>query len=293
MSTSVVDIHYQDLCRRILYSGDLRRNKRTGVDCYTLFGERLVIDLTQGFPLLTTRKIYWKGIIRELLWFISGSVDVKKLQEQNVHIWDGNSSRDFLDKRGLTEYPEGNIGPSYGWQWRNFGSLAKDVTTPPQDRGGVDQLQNVIDKINEDPTDRRLIVSAWNPVDLPRIALPPCHILYQFFVRSNNTLSCQLYQRSCDVALGLPFNIASYALLTHIVASICGLKVSKLIICLGDTHIYANHQEGIMEQIQRAPKELPTLKLHGKLNLNSITEDQIELIGYNPHPQIGGLVMVI
>jgi thymidylate synthase len=271
-----VDEQYLALCRRVLFTGK-QRGDRTGVGTISLFGERLDIDLAAGFPLLTTKRVFWKGVLRELLWFISGSTDSKILAAQGVHIWDGNSSREYLDAHGLESYPEGEIGPGYGWQWRSFG-------------GSVDQLAAVIKNIREKPTDRRHIVTAWNPVDLPKMALPPCHILYQFYV-DDETLSCQMYQRSCDVGLGLPFNIASYALLTHMVAHVCGLRVGRLILCLGDTHIYTNHLAAIREQVLREPKSLPTLSITKKTdNIDEITEADIELTGYAPHPPLANIM---
>lgn len=268
-----VDDDYLDLCKRILRDGK-RRSDRTGTGVISRFGERLDIDLRQGFPLLTTKRVFWKGVVEELLWFISGSMDSKILSAKGVHIWEGNTSREYLDSHGFNHYQEGYVGPSYGWQWRHFGG---------------DQLQEVIDKIQKNPTDRRLLVSAWNPYDIPKMALPPCHIMYQFYVEETTTqleLSCQVYQRSCDVGLGLPFNIASYALLTHLIASICNMGVGRLIMCLGDTHIYSTHLDAIAEQLERKPKSLPILHINKKPNIDSITSADIKLVGYEPHPPL-------
>lgn len=280
MKAMSVDHEYLDLCRRIL--GETReRPDRTGVGTLSRFGERLEIDLKAGFPLLTTKRVFWRGVVSELLWFLSGSTDTKILAAKGVHIWDGNTTREALDKRGLTHYPEGEAGKIYGYQWRRFGgSYGKYY------REGIDQVADVIKQIKEDPTSRRLIVTAWNPIDLPVMALPPCHIMYQFYV-DNGELSCQMYQRSVDVGLGLPFNIASYALLTHMVAHVTGLRVGRLIMCLGDTHIYLNHREAIHEQLEREPRNLPTLNIKRVTdNIDSITEDDIELVGYDPHPRL-------
>lgn len=272
------DAAYQNLCRKILQYGK-KRGDRTGIGTISLFGEQLDVDLRQGFPLLTTKRVFWRGVVEELLWFISGSTDAKVLSAKGVHIWDGNTSRAALDARSLTSYPEGFVGPSYAWQWRSFGADMRDVADP-----GIDQLAQVIEKIKKDPTDRRLIVTAWNPTDIPKMALPPCHIMYQFYV-DEGELSCQMYQRSCDVGLGLPFNIASYALLTHLVAHVCGLRVGRLIMCLGDAHIYLNHVEAINEQLQRQPRKQPELTFKRETgDIDSITAADIELTGYTPHP---------
>lgn len=275
-----VDHDYLELCKRIFSNGKLRED-RTGTGTYSVFGERLDIDLKQGFPLLTTKRLYWKAILRELLWFISGSPDSTILSAQGVRIWEGNTSREALDSRGLHDYPVGSIGPGYGWQWRRSGATFESPVAE-----GVDQLQDVIKQIRQDPTSRRMIVTAWNPIDLPKMALPPCHIMYQFYV-DDGELSCQMYQRSVDVGLGLPFNIASYALLTQIIAHITGLQVGRLIMCLGDTHIYTNHVEGIEEQLSRAPRPLPQLQFKREIkDIDSMTEDDIELLNYDPHPKL-------
>lgn len=283
MSQDSVDHDYLALCRRILTQGKIRSD-RTTVGTISRFGERLDIDLKIGFPLLTTKPVFWKGVVRELLWFISGSTDSTILSKQKVHIWEGNTSREYLDSRGLTDYSVGEVGPSYGWQWRHFGATYNVDGSCLHT--GTDQLASVISQIRSNPTDRRLVVSAWNPVDLPKMALPPCHILYQFYV-DDGELSCQVYQRSVDVGLGLPFNIASYALLTHMIAHVTGLKVGRLIMCLGDTHIYQNHKIAIEEQVSRDPRPLPRLQFTRLTeDIDSITEADIQLIGYTPHPQL-------
>lgn len=278
-----VDEQYLALCRRILETGS-KRADRTGMGTISKFGERIEVDLTQGFPLLTTKRIYWNAVVRELLWFISGSTDAKELSKKGVHIWDGHTSREYLDSRGLSHYPEGCVGPSYGWQWRHAGALFPGTTTQ-----GIDQLAEIIEKIKKDPTDRRLIVSAWNVSDLKKMALPPCHILFQFYVEEDERLSCQVYQRSADVPLGLPFNIASYALLTHIVAHLAALKggVGRLILCLGDAHIYTNQVEGINIQLKRTPRSLPRIRISPRvMNIDDITEMDILLEDYDPLPAI-------
>lgn len=191
--------------------------------------------------------MFWRGIAEELLWFIQGSTDAKLLQAKNVRIWDGNSTREFLDKQGFADREEGDLGPVYGFQWRHFGAEYKTCQDDYAGQG-VDQLNDVIERIRKNPNDRRIIMCAWNPVDIPRMALPPCHCLVQFYV-ANGELSCQLYQRSADMGLGVPFNIASYALLTHMMAHITGLKPGDFVHTLGDAHIYLNHIEPLKEQV--------------------------------------------
>jgi thymidylate synthase len=265
--------------------GKLRPN-RTGDYTIGLFGERIEVDLRQGFPLLTTKRVYWNGVVRELLWFLSGSVNAKELAAKGVHIWDGNTSRAALDARGL-DYPEGIAGPNYSWQWRSFGAdYAYEHGYGYTVRSGVDQITQVIREIKRDPTGRRHIVTAWNPMDIDKMALPPCHVMFQFYV-DDGELSCQMYQRSVDVALGLPFNIASYSLLTHMVAHVTGLRVGRLIIAMGDTHIYQNHLDGIREQIQREPRALPALRIRLETDdIDMLKEEHIELLDYNPHPPL-------
>lgn len=200
------------------------------------------------FPLLTTKKVFWRGIAEELFWFIQGSTDAKLLQAKNVRIWDGNSTREFLDKAGFPEREEGDLGPVYGFQWRHFGAEYHTCHDDYQGQG-VDQLKEIIERIKQNPNDRRIIMCAWNPVDIPKMALPPCHCLVQFYV-ANGELSCQLYQRSADMGLGVPFNIASYALLTHMIAHITGLKTGDFVHTLGDAHVYLNHIEPLTEQVR-------------------------------------------
>lgn len=203
-------------------------------------------------PLLTTKRVFWRAVAEELLWFITGSTNVKDLQEKNVHIWDGNSTREFLDKNGLVDREEGDLGPIYGFQWRHFGA---DYKTCHDDYTGqgVDQLNEVIERIRNNPTDRRIIMSAWNVVDLPKMALPPCHCFVQFYV-ADGELSCQLYQRSADMGLGVPFNIASYSLLTYMIAQVTGLKPGDFIHTIGDAHVYLNHIEPLQEQASQIKK---------------------------------------
>ncbi|KAJ1863773.1 Thymidylate synthase [Coemansia sp. RSA 2703] len=281
---------YLELIRQILDTGE-SRGDRTGTGTLALFAPpQLRFNLADTFPLLTTKRVFWRGVVEELLWFIRGQTDATLLSEKNVHIWDGNGSRAFLDSRGLVDRREGDLGPVYGFQWRHFGAQYESADTDYAGKG-VDQLQDVIRKIRENPTDRRIIMSAWNPADMDKMALPPCHMFAQFYVSNPGTpdaaLSCQMYQRSCDVGLGVPFNIASYALLTCLIAQVTGLKPGYFIHCMGDTHIYANHVDALRVQIEREPRPFP--KLHIKRvpdRIEDFTIEDLELVGYNPHGKI-------
>lgn len=242
-------------------------------------------NLRNSFPLLTTKRVFWRAVVEELLWFIKGSTNAKLLQEKGIHIWDGNSSREFLDKCGFTEREEGDLGPIYGFQWRHFGAKYRDCNYDYTDEG-VDQLKQIIQTLKTNPNDRRMIMSAWNPVDTAQMALPPCHCLVQFYV-SNNELSCQLYQRSADMGLGVPFNIASYALLTYIIAHITDFKPGDFIHTTGDTHIYINHIESLKTQIKRKPRAFPKLVINRKVtDIEDFKYDDFKLIDYFPHNQI-------
>jgi len=236
-------------------------------------------------PLLTTKRVFFRGVLEELLWFIRADTNGRHLTEKGVHIWDGNGSREFLDGRGLHHREEGDLGPIYGFQWRHFGAKYVDMYTDYAGQG-VDQLQQVIDTIKTNPYDRRIILSAWNPADLKAMALPPCHMFCQFFV-ADGKLSCQVYLRSCDVGLGLPFNIASYALLTIMIAHVCGLEPGELIHCMGDTHIYSNHIEALLGQCEREPRPFPKIVIKRKVeSIDGFVSDDFELVEYNPHGKI-------
>jgi dihydrofolate reductase / thymidylate synthase len=283
---------YLRICRRLLSIGQAR-NDRTGVGTVAVFGERLVFDLQHSFPLLTTKRVFWRGVVEELFWFIHGRTDARQLADKGVHIWDGNTTREFLDKRGLTDLREGDIGAGYGFQWRFFGCEYRgcdfDYSSLPASERGVDQLERVVETIRTNPTDRRLVVSAWNARDLDRMALPPCHVLFQFYVDvAEGRLSCQMYQRSCDVGLGLPFNIASYGLLTCLVARATGYTPGELTIVLGDTHLYRNHLDAIQEQVQRTPRPLPKVRVTAPVNtsLFEMKPKHVELVEYSPHGAI-------
>ncbi|KAJ8358186.1 hypothetical protein AAFF_G00027020 [Aldrovandia affinis] len=268
----------------ILEHGSLKGD-RTGTGVLSVFGSQARYNLRDQFPLLTTKKVFWKAIIEELLWFIKGSTNAKELSEKGVKIWEANGSRDFLDKSGFTSREEGDLGPVYGFQWRHFGAEYKDMHTDYAGQG-VDQLQKIIDTIKANPEDRRIIMCAWNPKDLPLMALPPCHALCQFYV-CDGELSCQLYQRSGDMGLGVPFNIASYALLTYMIAHITGLKPGDFVHTLGDAHIYTNHIGPLKIQLEREPRPFPKLKIHAPWELvDDFRAEDFEICDYNPHPTI-------
>lgn len=278
------EYQYLDHIRNIMTNGS-KRIDRTGVGTFSIFGAQMRYNLRDFFPLLTTKRVFWRGVVEELLWFIKGSTNAFELSDKNVHIWDANSTREFLDSIGLKDREVGDLGPIYGFQWRHFGTEYKGMHADYTNKG-IDQLAHVINTIKTRPYDRRIIMCAWNPIDIPEMALPPCHCLVQFFV-ADNELSCQLYQRSADMGLGVPFNIASYALLTHMIAHITGLKPGDFIHTLGDSHIYLNHIDALKEQITREPKPFPKLRISRKVeNIEDFTAEDFELIGYNPHPKL-------
>lgn len=280
-----VEWQYIDLVNRVLSKGTTK-DDRTGVGTLSLFGEMLKIDLSQGFPLLTTKKMYWKGVVEELLWFIRGSTDSKQLEAKGVNIWKGNSSREFLDQRGLTHLPEGDCGPIYGFQWRHFGASYQGASDTDYQGQGVDQLARVIRQIREQPTSRRIVMSAWDPAAVDQMALPPCHVLIQFEV-SQGRLNSALYQRSGDLGLGVPFNIASYALLTSMVAHVCGLEPGVFTHFLGDCHIYLTHVDGLSVQLKRSFYPLPRLVLDPAVTeIDQFRAEHISIEHYNSHPAI-------
>lgn len=261
---------YLDLLQHVLDHGILKED-RTGTGTHSVFGYQMRFDLQNGFPLLTTKKLHLKSIIHELLWFLKGDTNVKYLQENGVRIWN-----EWADENG-------DLGHIYGYQWRSW---------PDYDGGHIDQIKEAIDTIQHNPDSRRIIVSAWNVADLPQMNLPPCHAFFQFYV-ANGKLSLQLYQRSADIFLGVPFNIASYALLLMMVAQVTGLEAGDFVHTLGDAHIYNNHIEQVREQLSREPRALPTMKLNP--NVKSIFDfkyEDFELTDYNPHPHIAGKVAV-
>ncbi|MBN3278841.1 TYSY synthase, partial [Polyodon spathula] len=269
---------YLDQVEYIMKHG-FRKGDRTGTGVVSLFGSQARYSLRDQFPLLTTKRVFWRGILEELLWFIKGSTNAKELSAKGVKIWDANGSREFLDRSGFTSREEGDLGPVYGFQWRHFGAEYKDMNSDYTGQG-VDQLQKVIDTIKNNPEDRRIIMCAWNPKDLPQMALPPCHALCQFYV-CNGELSCQLYQRSGDMGLGVPFNIASYALLTYMIAHITELKVL--------TKVFSNLMFifYLSLQLQREPRPLPKLKILRKVDsIDDFKAEDFEIIDYSPHPAI-------
>ena len=275
---------YLDAIRDILDTG-AERGDRTGTGTISKFGIQMRFDLRRSFPLLTTKRVFWRGVAEELLWFISGSTDARALQEKGIHIWDGNASREYLDSIGLTEREEGDLGPVYGFQWRHFGAeySGRDADYAGK---GVDQLRELIHKIRTSPNDRRLVLTAWNPTDIPIMALPPCHMFCQFYV-AHGELSCQLYQRSGDMGLGVPFNIASYALLTRLVAHVCGLRAGELSHVIGDAHVYSNHVEPLREQLRRDPRPFPTLEIRTDTDdIDKIVFGDLKIDNYTPDKKI-------
>ena len=281
---------YLNLIKNILENGTWEegRNGKTK----SIFGNMMRFSLKDGkIPILTTKKTAWKTCLKELLWFIRGETDNKLLQEQGVHIWDGNTTREFLDSRGLTDYREGLIGPGYGFQWRHFGGDYDSSAAGVKEGGkpGIDQLQQIIDAL-KDPvqrTSRRLIMSAWNPQQLDEMALPPCHILCQFNVHHGNKLSCSMYQRSNDEACGTSFNIASYSFLTHLIAKHCGLEAYEFVYFKGNCHIYEDHVDGLKLQITREPFPFPTVSIKQvRENINDYHIDDFILENYQHHEPI-------
>jgi thymidylate synthase len=262
--------HYLDLMQHVLEHG-ARKSDRTGTGTLSIFGAQLRFDLEAGFPLLTTKKVHLKSIIHELLWFLKGDTNTRYLKENGVTIWD-----EWAD-------PQGNLGPVYGRQWRSW---------PAPDGGHIDQVSQVLEQLRRNPDSRRLIVSAWNVADLPKMALLPCHAFFQFYV-ANGRLSCQLYQRSADLFLGVPFNIASYALLTLMVAQVCGLKAGDFVHTFGDTHLYLNHLDQAREQLRRSPRRLPVMRLNPAIkDLFKFRYEDFTLENYDPHPAIKAPVAV-
>ena len=285
---------YLDMCRFVLDNGKMKTD-RTNTGTLSYFGYQARYDLEEGFPLLTTKKVHLKSIIHELLWFISGDTNIKYLVDNDVRIWNewpfeayknsdeylGEDLKEFAAKiKADSEFAKkwGNLGPVYGKQWRDF--------------GGVDQLENLVNDLKNNPSSRRLIISAWNPPLIPQMALPPCHAFMQFYV-NDGELSCQLYQRSADIFLGVPFNIASYSLFTMMLAQVCGLKAKWFVHTLGDAHIYSNHFEQVNLQLSREPKKLPIMKINPEVkSIYDFKYEDFTLEGYDPHPLIKGVVAV-
>ena len=261
---------YLDLMRHVRDNG-AKKEDRTGTGTVSVFGHQMRFNLSEGFPLITTKKCHLKSIVHELLWFLSGDTNIKYLQDNGVRIWN-----EWADEAG-------NLGPVYGYQWRSW---------PTADGGHIDQISQIVKQIKESPDSRRIIVNAWNVGEIENMALPPCHMMFQFYV-ANGKLSCQLYQRSADIFLGVPFNIASYALLTMMVAQVCDLAPGDFIHTLGDAHLYSNHLEQVEEQLSRSPFPLPVLKINPEVNsIFDFKFEDFELVGYEAHPHIKATVAV-
>lgn len=270
---SEVPTPYEDLVRKILTEGTLKSD-RTGTGTISLFGQQMRFDLQKGFPLLTTKRVFFKGLTYELLWFLKGSSNIRWLQENNVHIWD-----EWADEKG-------ELGPVYGVQWRSW-----PAPTPEDPERTIDQITKVIDLIKMNPDSRRMIVSAWNPAEVDEMALPPCHSLFQFYV-ADGRLSCQLYQRSADMFLGVPFNIASYALLTEMIAQQTGLELGEFVWTGGDCHLYDNHVEQILEQLSRTPYPYPTMEIDKASSIFDYSYENFHVLNYQYHPAIKAPVAV-
>ncbi|DAZ96521.1 TPA: hypothetical protein N0F65_008072 [Lagenidium giganteum] len=279
------ELQYLHLIKKIIDEG-VRKSDRTGTGTISLFGAQMRFSLRNNvFPLLTSKRVFWRGLAEELLWFISGNTNANTLQAKDIHIWDGNGSKEFLEGLGLGHREAGDLGPVYGFQWRHFGAKYTDMHADYTGQG-VDQLAEVIQKLKTNPSDRRIIMSAWNPSDLKEMALPPCHMFCQFYV-ANGELSCQMYQRSADMGLGVPFNIASYALLTRLVAQVTGLQPGEFIHVIGDAHIYLDHVEPLKIQLGRTPRAFPTLTINPeKTDIDSFEFSDFELQNYKPHGTI-------
>jgi thymidylate synthase len=261
---------YLDLMRAVQGRGVVKQD-RTGTGTRSLFGWQMRFDLAQGFPLVTTKKVHLRSIIHELLWFLKGETNIRYLKDNNVSIWD-----EWADENG-------DLGPVYGYQWRSW---------PSRDGGTIDQITGLLEQIKRNPDSRRLIVTAWNPADVDLMALPPCHCLFQFYV-AEGKLSCQLYQRSADIFLGVPFNIASYALLTMMVAQVTGLELGEFVHSFGDAHLYSNHKDQVELQLSRTPKALPVMTLNPEVkDLFAFRFEDFSLEGYDPHPHISAPVAV-
>lgn len=287
MSNSHEEHQYLDLIKHILENGSDEKGRNGNVRVSIGASMRFSLKNNQ-IPFLTTKKLAWKTCLKELLWFLRGDTDNKNLKAQNVHIWDDNGSRDFLDSRGLTHLDEDDLGPVYGHQWRHF-NAGYTSCNENYDGKGIDQIANIIEALKdpEKRTSRRLVVSAWNPCQINEMALPPCHILMQFNVVNGNQLSCCLYQRSGDVGLGVPFNIASYAMLTRIIASICDLEASEFIYFLSNAHIYDDHIESLKEQITREPFPFPTLTFKEEIkDIENIDIENFVINNYEYHKKI-------
>tara|TARA_B100000073_G_scaffold191213_1_gene158273 strand:- start:89 stop:2020 length:1932 start_codon:yes stop_codon:yes gene_type:complete len=278
------EMQYLELIKEIIEEGNVKGD-RTGTGTISKFGCSMRYDLRRSFPLLTSKRVFWRGVAEELLWFVKGSTNANELKEKGVGIWDGNGSREYLDSIGLSHREVNDLGPVYGFQWRHFNAEYTDMHADYTGKG-VDQLAEVIHKIKNNPNDRRILLTAWNPAALKEMALPPCHMFCQFYV-ANGELSCQMYQRSCDMGLGVPFNIASYSLLTCMIAQVCDLKPGDFVHVLGDAHVYANHVEPLKTQLKNEPRPFPQLKINPDVkDIDGFKFEDFEIIGYDPCPKI-------
>ena len=277
------EMGYLDLVSNVIKNG-IHSDDRTGTGTVSLFGTQTKYDLSKGFPLLTTKKMFVRGIIEELLWFLRGDTDNRKLQAKGVHIWDGNTSREFLDNLGFRDREEGDGGPIYGFNFRHYGADYIDCNTDYRNRG-IDQVKEALRLIREEPSSRRIIINLWDPTKLSEMVLPPCHMVYQFRVY-NNRLSCMLYQRSGDIGLGVPFNIASASLMTHLFAHLSGLETGELIHTIADAHIYSDHIEVLKEQLEREPYAFPILKIadRDQKEIEDFEFEDFQILGYESHP---------
>jgi len=275
---------YLELLRDIMNNGD-RRQTRNAIT-YSKFGLRMEFDISVYLPVLTTKRVYWRGVVEELLWFLRGSTNAKELDDRGVKIWNGNTTREFLDSRGLQRYEEGDIGPTYGFGFRHYGAEYEGMRADYREKG-FDQIAYVLNELKTNPSSRRMLINLWNPAVMDQMSLTPCACQYQFYV-NDGVLSCQMYQRSADMFLGNPFNITSSSLLTNILARYAGLKVGRLIICLGDAHIYEGHIDAVKTQLQRQTRPFPILKIDNNIpeNMKELEYKHFKLIGYEPHPSI-------
>jgi len=285
---------YLELMAKVWETGE-HRTDRTGVGTRSLFGEQISFDLTERFPLLTTKRVFFRGVIEELLWFIAGRTDVAYLTERDVHIWDQWATAEQCGRFGREA---GDLGPVYGHQWRNFGGtevLDDRLTVQTWYPDGVDQVQQLVDELQNNPASRRLIVTGWNPAEADKVTLPPCHTLWQCYVHEDGRLDLQLYQRSADLFLGVPFNIASYALLVHLLAKHCDLLPGRLVMSYGDVHLYQNHADQVVEQLGRTPNPMsdrPLLRVAEGVDIFTATARDVQLIGYTPQAPIPAPVAV-
>ncbi|KAM0687855.1 hypothetical protein COBT_000899 [Conglomerata obtusa] len=284
MSKEHEEMQYLSLIQTILDKGT-KKEDRTGTGTLSITGAMMRFNLENNiFPLLTTKKVFFKGIVEELLFFIRGQTNNKILADKGINIWTGNSTKEFFLKNGITR-EEGDLGPIYGFQWRHYNAEYQTCHDNYENKG-IDQLKNVIAEIKKNPSSRRLIVTSWNPLDIPKMALPPCHCLFQFIVR-DKFLDCILYQRSGDVGLGIPFNIASYSLLTIMIAHVCNLEAGEFVHFIGDAHIYSNHVEQLKKQVVRIPNPFPKLIINKEIkDIEEFTLQDFDLLNYEPHPPI-------